>query len=107
MNHLDIVASSTRPDPLTAWNVVVRPHLGGDRLENGANQRPGRRGTAGHDARPMPRTLLATRYAGANELQPLGLDVFRSPFRVGKVRVSAVNDDVARLQNRDQLLDEI
>ena len=43
----------------------------------------------------------------ADVQQPFALDVFRPPFGVGKVGISAVDDHMARGQKRNQLVDEL
>ena len=90
--------------PIAARRAVV--HLRGDALENIFDVRPRGGRTAGHDARTVPRAFLAAAHAGADVQQPLALDIFRAAVGVFKQRIAAVNDDVARLQHRQQMLDE-
>jgi hypothetical protein len=51
VDHLHVVPGAARPDPFAAGDVVVRADLGGDRLENRLDQRPGLFAAAGHHAR--------------------------------------------------------
>jgi hypothetical protein len=55
---------------------------------------------------PLSAPFLAAGDARADVQQPLLLDVLRAPFGVGEVRVAAVDDHVARRQQRHQLLDQ-
>ena len=55
---------------------------------------------AGHDARPVQRALLAAGDAGADEVQALLAQRLLAAAGVGEVRVAAVDDDVARLEQR-------
>ena len=64
--------------------------------------RPRRRAAAGHDGRAEARAFLAAGDAGADEQQALALEVLRAADGVREVRVAAVDDDVARLQVRQQ-----
>ena len=54
----------------------------------------------------MPGALLTARDARADEEETLGLELVRPADRVGVVRVAAVDDDVALLEVRGQLVDE-
>ena len=56
---------------------------------------------------PLQRPFLAAGNARADEEQPLGLEVPGAPGRVGIMRVAAVDEDVARLEQRDQLVDHV
>ena len=83
------------------------PDLGGDRLQDRLDQRPGLFAAAGHQARPFERPFLAAGDARADEQQPLALDVLRPPLGVRVVLVAAVDQHVARRQVRQQLLDQV
>ena len=65
----------------------------------------GRR-AAGHDRWAVARAFLAAGNAGADEEQPLAFQIFRAAVGVLKKRIAAVNDDVARFEMRQELLDE-
>jgi len=54
----------------------------------------------------VPGALLTARDARADEEETLGLELVRPADRVGVVRVAAVDDDVALLEVRGQLVDE-
>ena len=62
---------------------------------------------AGHDRRALQGPFLAAGDPRADEEQPLGFQVAGAPGRVGKVRVAAVDQDVARLEQRHQLVDHV
>lgn len=55
----------------------------------------------------MASALLTTRDTRANEEKALRLELLSAAVRVGEVRVAAVNDDVALLEVRLELLDEV
>ena len=54
----------------------------------------------------MSGTFLSSRNTRADEEKALGLELLRAADRVGVVRVTTVNDDVALLEVRYELLDE-
>ena len=105
VDHLDEVARAAFADPLAAGlaGVGVRRDLLEDRLHG----RPGLRRAARHDGRAEQRALLAAGDAGADVEEALVLDVLAAPDRVREVAVAAVDDDVARLEVREDLLDEV
>ena len=111
-------------DPVAARLAVS---LGGGLLEDLLDVRPGGGGSTGHlkrrevSAEHAPRrdwsakrthagavagALLASRDSRSDEQETLLLELGRAPVRVGEVRVSAVNDDVALLEERLELGDE-
>ena len=56
---------------------------------------------------PLQRPFLAARDAGADEEDALLLQRLGAPGRVGVVGVAAVDQDVARLEQRDELVDDL
>ena len=56
---------------------------------------------------PFRRPFLAAGDARADVQQPLRLDVLRPPLGIAEVGIAAVDDHVARRQQRNQLLDEL
>ena len=54
----------------------------------------------------MTGTFLTARDTGADEEKALGLELLGAADRVGVVRVTTVNDDIALLKVGDELLDE-
>ncbi len=76
-------------------------------LENGLNVWPGLRVAAGHKRGPVAGTVLAAGDARADVEDAALAQVARPPRRVGVLRVAAVDDDVALVQQRHQLLDEL
>src|SRR5512142_3034034 len=91
--------------PLAAGGAVL--YLGRDRLEDRLDRRPGLGGSAGHDRRTEEGPFLAARDARADIEQALRLDVRGAPARVLVVGVAAVDDDVARGKQGNELLDGI
>lgn len=105
VDHLHKVARAVLPHPVAAGLAVL--HLGADGLEDGLHVGPGRRGPAGHHGGALQRPLLAAGDAGADVQQPLALHVLGPADGVGEVAVAPVDEDVARLQVGDHLLDEV
>ncbi len=103
VHHLDEVSGAVGADVRDARRTVggLRRDLLEHRTEGGV--RLG--GTARHDARAEQRTLLAARDAGAHEVDALLAQLLLAPPGVLEVRVAAVDDDVARLQQRGELAD--
>jgi len=60
----------------------------------------------GHDARSFESALLASGDPCAQEVDPLFRERFCPPDRVLVIGVAAVDDDVARLQERQELVDD-
>ena len=56
--------------------------------------------------RPAQSSFFAARNARADKQHPFGLEVLRPADGIGKMRVAAVNEDVALVQERKQLLDQ-
>lgn len=54
----------------------------------------------------MTGTLLTARDTGANEKETLGLELLGATDRIGIVGVTAIDDDVALLEERLKLADE-
>ena len=96
VHHLDIVAGAPGADPVAAGDVVIGADLGGDRLKDRLDQRPGGGRAAGHQARPFECTFLAARDSGSYIEQPCCLDLAGPSLGVAEERVAAVDDDVAR-----------
>src|SRR5262249_19546159 len=93
-------------DPIAAGNVVVRPDLCRDRLENRLDDRPGVLAPPRHQAWALERTLFAAGDAAADKEQSLGFDILRAALVVGNKRVSAVDNNVSVFHHRQQLLDQ-
>ncbi len=105
VDHLDVMAGPLGADPVAARRAVGR--LGGDGLEDRLDVRPGRGVAAGHDRRAEQRPFLAAGDARADEQQPAVLERPGAPGRVGVMGVAAVDQDVARLEQRGDLLDHL
>ena len=76
-----------------------------DRLHDRAEPLVGLVGAADHDRRTVQRAHLAAGDAGADEVQPVLLELLLAPDRVAVVGVAAVDDDVAVLEQRHQVVD--
>lgn len=103
MDHLHVVARATLTDPVTARLAF---DLSSCSLEDLLDVRPCSGGTTGHERGTKTGTLLTTGHTGANEQEALALKLLGATDRIGVVRVTAVNDDVTRLEMGNELLDE-
>lgn len=54
----------------------------------------------------VPSTLFATRNTRTNEQETFGLKLLGTADRIRVVRVSSIDDDIALLEVRDELLNE-
>eukprot|EP00754_Rhynchopus_humris_P042950 Rhum_TRINITY_DN286_c0_g1::Rhum_TRINITY_DN286_c0_g1_i1::g.658::m.658 len=104
VHHLHVVTGTVLAHPVAARLVV---HLRADRLEDRAHRRPRVLRTTRHDRRAVPGALLATADAGTDEEQAALGERLRAADRVGEVGVASVDDDVAHLEVRDELVDEV
>src|SRR5208337_2440876 len=81
--------------------------LGGDGLKDFLHMRPRGGIAARHDRRPMARAFLASRYAGPDEEYALFSKIFRAAAGVRPVRIAPVDDDVALLEVRQDILNHV
>lgn len=103
MYHLDVVSGTGFPDPVTAGLAV---DLSSGSLEYFFDGRPRSGGTARHKGRTITSTLLATRNTRSDEQEALSLELLGATDRIGIVRVTTVDDDVARIKIRLKLGDK-
>ncbi|SCE28402.1 hypothetical protein GA0115253_104092 [Streptomyces sp. Termitarium-T10T-6] len=103
VHHLHEVTRAVRADVRGARRAVLR--LRGDPLQHRAQRRVGLRRTARHDAGPVQRALLAAGDPHPDEMDPALAQLLLAAAGVLEVGVAAVDDDVALLQQRRELLD--
>jgi hypothetical protein len=103
VHHLDEVAGPVRAHPRTARLAV---DVGGDRLEQRAQRGVRLLGATRHDRRALEGADLAAGDAGAHEVQTLLPKRLLTSTGVLEVGVAAVDDDVALLEQRDELVDD-
>merc|ERR1719435_797027 len=101
VDHLDEVTTAALAHPVAAG---ILPDLGADGLEDGLDGGPGPRVAAGHQTRPVPRSLLSSGHTRAHEEDALVLQILDPPDRVLVLGVAPVDDDVPLLEERHQLL---
>mmetsp|Transcript_27433 Transcript_27433/g.54877 ORF Transcript_27433/g.54877 Transcript_27433/m.54877 type:complete len:468 (-) Transcript_27433:156-1559(-) len=95
VNHLDVISRPHRTQISGTGPVIdLRRALGNDRLDQIIRLlRP-----AGHETRSVPRPLLSSRNAHADEVDPLGFQLLGPAKSVVKPFVPTVDDDVPRFQ---------
>ncbi len=100
---------------LTKWPGAVRPDvhaarravdLRRDRLEDRAEFLVGLRRSAGHDRRPEQRPDLTAGNAAADEVQAVLAQGGLAAAGIDEVRVAAVDDDVALVEQWHQFVDD-
>src|SRR5690606_14069535 len=104
VDHLHVVAGASGAEPVRTWGAIGA--LGGYRLEEVDEVWPGPHGPPGHHRRTVASAFLAPGYPASDEVDPCGRQRLPTPGRVGVERVPPVHDDVARLQVRQQLVDD-
>jgi hypothetical protein len=104
VDHLDVVTSTLVANPLTASIAIA---LSGDALEDVLDVGPGLLITTGHDGGAVSGTLLTTGDTRADESDLLLGKVLGAAVGVGEVGVTTVDDDVARVKEREDLLDPV
>ena len=102
VHHLDVVPGATGADVHAARGVVDD---GRDRGEDLLHLGVGGGVAAGHDARPEQRTLLAAGHADTHEADAVRGALLGAAHGVREVRVAGVDDDVALVEQRGELLD--
>lgn len=104
VHHLDVMSCPAAPQIGDARRAVGR--FGGDRLEQRLDQgvRLGR--AAGHQARSVEGAFLAAADAHAQKADAQRRQTRLAPLSILKVAVAAIDDQVARLQERDELIDD-
>ena len=121
MHHLDVVAGAVGADVGHAGDAALDGlargrageldagdgiDLGGDGFPDGLQFSPGGRIATRHEGRPETGAFFATGDAGADEAQALGLELAFAADGVRPEGVAAVDDDVARLEDRGELVDD-
>ena len=74
--------------------------MGADRLKNRLNRSPSRFVAARHDRRPVPCAFFAAGNAGADVINVLRRQRRRAAIGVGKQGIAAVDNNIARRQQR-------
>ena len=103
VDHLHVVAGAVRADPGAARLPL---ELRGDLLEHRAEGLVGLLRTAGHDRRTVQGTLLAAGDTDAHEVQALLGEGRLAAAGVLEMGVAGVDDDVALVQQGDELVDD-
>ena len=109
VDHFDKVARAAVTNPVATGHAAIHfnIHLGGDGLKDRLDGWPCGARSARHDARPQQRALFATGHASTNVQQAQCFQPIESPRGVGKMRVAAVDEDVAFGKQRSQRLQDV
>lgn len=103
MDHLDEVAGAVGAD---VGDARLAFGDGGDRFENGLERDPGLGRAAGHDRGAEQGTLLTAGDAGADEVDARLAHGLLAADRIGEESVASVDDDVARLEDLGEGVDD-
>ena len=103
VDHLHIVTCAAGADVGDARFAV---HFGGDAFEDRLHHIPGRSRSAGHDRGAFARAFLTAGNAGTDEAEAEVAEPLVAALGVGVKRVAAIDDDVALVEQRDELLDD-
>ena len=101
VDHLDEVACAAMPHPFAAGQAVIG--FGRNRLQHGAHQRPGLDGSSRHQRRPAQRAFLPAADASADVKNAGFRQRAEAAVRVGVQGVAAVDEHIARVQQRAQV----
>src|SRR5579871_3616910 len=102
MHHLHVVPRALRTDVSAAGDAIdLRRHLGQHRCD----AVPGFAVAARHHARALERALLAAGNAHADETDLFRFAGLVAAGGVGEERIAAVDDDVARIEMGQELVD--
>ena len=105
VHHFDEMACAVAADPVAA-GFALRG-FGGNGLEDGFDGRPCGFVAAGHDGRTVTRAFFAAGNARADKADAFCRQLVGTAGGIGIVGVAAVNNDVAFVQKRNELLDKI
>jgi len=103
MDHLYVVTRSRLSNPVTAW---LSQCLGSGLLEDLLDMWPCSSRSTGHNRGSVSSTLFSSRNTGSDEQEALCLELFGAADGVRIVGVTSVNDDIALLHERNELIDE-
>ena len=103
--NFDVVPGAVLAHPVGAR--LTGRSFGADRLKNIFHERPCGGASARHHRRAEARALFAAGDAGADKQHSFALEVLRAADGVGEMRVAAVDDEIARLEVRQQRFDKV
>ena len=103
VDHLHEVPGRSRPQP---GHARIAVDLRRSRFKDGTDALVGLFRPAGHDARPVTRAFFATRHAHAEKLDAFRRQVAGAHVRVFEIGVAGINDEIALVQVRQQILDD-
>src|SRR5712691_7103448 len=104
MDHLHVMARSSRADVRAAWFAV---DVGADLGQHGLHFPVGVAGAARHDAGPVQGAFLAAGDAGPDKTQTACLQRIAAAHGVEKIGVAAIDEDVAGFQVWREVLDRL
>src|SRR5690348_12525767 len=77
-----------------------------DLAENRGDHFPGLARAAGHERRALERAFFAAGNAAADEMNPAAFQFLATALGVSEKRIAAVDDHVAFINQRNELLDD-
>ncbi len=102
VHHFDVVTGAVGSH-VTAAGLALGDSR--DLRVDGSDRLPAFLRAAGHDGRALERALFTAADADAEEMNALLLEVLFAALGISPKGIATVDDDVARLEERDELLD--
>ncbi len=103
VDHFHVVARTAGTDVGDAGLAI---DFGGNGFEDGLHHIPSGERSAGHDGGAFAGTFFTARDARADETQTFFREIGIATLGVGVERVAAIDDDIALVEERDELLDD-
>ena len=103
VDHLHEMPGRSRAQP---GHARIAVHLRRSSFKDGTDPLVGLFRPAGHDARTVTRAFFAARHAHAEELDAFRCQVARTHVRVFEVGVAGIDDEIALVQVRQQIVDD-
>lgn len=102
VDHLHVV---TCPAGTDVGDAGLAIDFGGNGFEDGLHHIPGGKRAAGHDGGAFARSFFTAGNARADETKAFFREVGIAALGIGVERVAAIDDDIALVEQRDELLD--
>ena len=105
VHHFDKMSGAVFAHPVATGFAGRR--FGGDGLQNRFYMRPGFFIAAGHNRRSVTRAFFTAGNAGSYKTDAFLAQIPGAPFGIGIIGIAAIDNDVAGIQKRQQLIDKV